>query len=190
MAKNLLFSFCDWGFPDSQGLWNNSGSYFDLGLPWPLFHISHHNYTQFLTQQPPKETQHNLRSALAPARSMQPLQSEELCAVRMSSKKLFVPGICLKPCPFPHGWLFLASNFPPFVHNSSDVHLRKVKIELYILEEMPGKEILTPASYIPSQPPAHSFKLPCRRTQVFLGESALCGLVQVQYPRQPWAGAT
>lgn len=117
---------------------------------------------------------------------MQPFQSEELlCAVRMNSKKFSILGICLRPCPFPYEWLFLTSDFLPLVHNSSNVHLMKVKVELYILEEISCKEILIPVSYIPSQHPAHFFKPPCRRTQVFPGELALCDLVQIDTPDSP-----
>lgn len=43
--------------------------------------------------------------------------------------------------------------------------------------------------YIPSQPPAHSFKLLCERTWVCPNELALCDLVQMEDPTQPWAGA-
>ena len=74
-------------------------------------------------------------------------------AERRSHANIFVLGTCLKPHPSPQGELSLASNFLSLLHNLSPLrgsYPPYTHGSSYSQEEMAWKELLTPASYIPS----------------------------------------
>lgn len=124
-----------------------------MGSTWHLFLVGH-KCTQSLAQMYLEDTQHTGYHQLLPSTVYAPFHFEgHFSAERRSHANIFVLGTCLKPHPSPQGELSLASNFLSLLHNLSPLrgsYPPYTHGSSYSQEEMAWKELLTPASYIPS----------------------------------------
>ena len=198
MVRNLLFSFHDLDFLDSQGL--------DKNLLWVQPGVCFSLATNVLNLQPKcllKILSIKITVILPPYTVYVPFHFEgHFSAERRRSANIFILGTCLTSHPSPQGELSLASNFLSLLHNPSPLrgsYQPYTHGSSYSLEEMAWNELLTPSPFslppypfsllppYPFSPPTmYFFTLLYTRSWVLPDELSLCGLIQIKDPSQPW----